>query len=76
VAGGDGVLSAAGQGVWDLLAETRGSNIETAQGGVRGPFNAFVHAPDVGGTLTSLGGTPFGSSLGPRLKCQQAERGT
>lgn len=61
-------LSAAGQEVWDLLVETRGSNVETAQGGLRGPFNAFVHAPDVGGPLASLGAVlRFGTSLGPRL---------
>jgi 4-carboxymuconolactone decarboxylase len=61
-------LSAAGQAVWDLLVETRGSNVVTAQGSLRGPFNAFVHAPDVGGPLASLGAVlRFGTSFGHRL---------
>jgi 4-carboxymuconolactone decarboxylase len=61
-------LSAAGQAVWDLLVETRGSNVVTAQGSLRGPFNAFVQAPDVGGPLASLGAVlRFGTSFGRRL---------
>jgi 4-carboxymuconolactone decarboxylase len=61
-------LSAAGQAVWDLLVETRGSHVVTAQGSLRGPFNAFVQAPDVGGPLASLGAVlRFGTSFGHRL---------
>jgi hypothetical protein len=61
-------LSAAGQAVWDLLVETRGGQVVTAEGTLRGPFNAFLHAPDVGGPLASLGavlryGTSFGRGL-------------
>lgn len=61
-------LSAAGQAAWDLLVETRGSRVVTAQGSLSGPFNAFVHAPDIGGPLASLGAVlRFGTSLGQRL---------
>lgn len=61
-------LSADGQAVWDLLVETRGSNIVTAEGTLRGPFNAFVHAPAAGGPLASLGAVlRFGASFGRRL---------
>jgi 4-carboxymuconolactone decarboxylase len=61
-------LSTAGQAVWDLLVETRGSRVVTDQGSLRGPFNAFVHAPDIGGPLASLGAIlRFGTSFGNRL---------
>lgn len=61
-------LSADGQAVWDLLVETRGSRIVTAEGSLSGPFNAFVHAPGAGGPLASLGAVlRFGASFGPRL---------
>lgn len=61
-------LSTAGQAVWDLVVETRGANVVTDEGGLRGPFNAFAHAPGVGGPLASLGAVVrFGTSLGHRL---------
>jgi 4-carboxymuconolactone decarboxylase len=48
--------------------ETRGNQVVTAQGSLRGPFNAFVQAPDVGRPLASLGAAlRFGSSFGRRL---------
>jgi 4-carboxymuconolactone decarboxylase len=57
-----------GQAVWDLLVETRGSHVVTAQGSLGGPFNAFVHAPDIGRPLASLGAVlRFGTSFGHRL---------
>ena len=47
---------------------TRGSQLVTAEGGLAGPFNAFVHAPDVGRGLTDLGATlRFGTSIERRL---------
>ena len=40
----------------------------TEAGGLAGPFNAFVHAPDVGRRLASLGATVrFGTSIERRL---------
>src|SRR5215472_7863873 len=41
-------LGAGGQHVWDLIVGTRGSQLVNSDGGLAGPFNAFVHAPDVG----------------------------
>jgi 4-carboxymuconolactone decarboxylase len=61
-------LTADGQAVWDAIVGTRGSPLETPAGGLAGPFNAFVHAPDVGRGLTALGASlRFGTSLGRRL---------
>lgn len=44
-----------GQEVWDSIIGSRGAALVNDQGGLSGPFNAFVHAPDVGRHLTSLG---------------------
>ena len=44
-----------GQEVWDSVVGSRGATLVNEQGGLVGPFNAFVHAPDVGRHLTSLG---------------------
>ncbi len=57
-----------GQKVWDSIVRTRGEQFVNEQGGLVGPFNAFVHAPDVGGRLASLGAAlRFGTSIGRRL---------
>jgi 4-carboxymuconolactone decarboxylase len=61
-------LGPAGQGVWDGIVGSRGSQLVDEQGGLIGPFNAFVTAPDVGRRLGSLGGTlRFGTSIERRL---------
>jgi 4-carboxymuconolactone decarboxylase len=61
-------LTAAGQAVWDLIVRTRGGRIVTDAGSLSGPFNAFLHAPDAGGPLASLGAAlRFDSSIGRRL---------
>jgi 4-carboxymuconolactone decarboxylase len=61
-------LTPAGQAVWDSIVGTRGSQLTTERGGLAGPFNAFVHAPDVGRELTALGATlRFGTSIDRRL---------
>jgi 4-carboxymuconolactone decarboxylase len=61
-------LSPEAQAVWDGIVGTRGSRLITEQGGLAGPFNAFVHAPDVGRGLTELGATlRFGTSIERRL---------
>ena len=44
-----------GQEVWDSVVGSRGATLVNEQGGLVGPFNAFVHAPDVGRHLTALG---------------------
>jgi 4-carboxymuconolactone decarboxylase len=61
-------LDAEGQHVWDLIVGTRGSQMVNSDGGLVGPFNAFVHAPGVGQHLTSLGAAVrFGTSIERRL---------
>jgi 4-carboxymuconolactone decarboxylase len=61
-------LDPAGQDVWDKVVGTRGSQLLTEAGGLAGPFNAFVHAPDVGRPLTALGAVlRFGTSIERRL---------
>jgi 4-carboxymuconolactone decarboxylase len=61
-------LDADGQKVWDGIVGSRGSQLVNSEGGLSGPFNAFVHAPDVGRRLSSLGATlRFGTSIERRL---------
>lgn len=51
-------LDARGQEVWDSLAGSRSGtgDLVNAEGGLVGPFNAFVRAPRVGRHLSALGG--------------------
>jgi 4-carboxymuconolactone decarboxylase len=61
-------LSAEGQDVWDSIVATRGSRVVNEQGGLTGPFNAFVQAPDAGRHLSPLGAVlRFGTSVDRRL---------
>jgi 4-carboxymuconolactone decarboxylase len=61
-------LDADGQKVWDGVIGSRGSQLVNEQGGLIGPFNAFVHAPGVGRHLSSLGATlRFETSIERRL---------
>jgi 4-carboxymuconolactone decarboxylase len=61
-------LSPAGQEVWDLVVGTRAGQLVSPDGALVGPFNAFVHAPDVGGHLAALGARlRFGTSIERRL---------
>jgi 4-carboxymuconolactone decarboxylase len=61
-------LDERGCAVWDSLASTRGASLVNDEGGLVGPFNAWVHAPDVGARLAALGATlRFDSSLDRRL---------
>ena len=48
-------LDADGQAVWDGVVGSRGADLVNSDGGLIGPFNAFVHAPGVGRRLSSLG---------------------
>ena len=41
--------------LWDAIVGSRGAGLVNDQGGLIGPFNAFVHAPGVGRRLASLG---------------------
>jgi 4-carboxymuconolactone decarboxylase len=61
-------LDARGQEVWDGVAGSRGGELVNAEGGLIGPFNAFVHAPGVGKHMSALGGRlRFRTSIGRRL---------
>lgn len=55
--------------VWDGLVESRtGLDLLDSNGALIGPFNAFVHAPEVGRRLSSLGGLlRFRTSIDRRL---------
>jgi len=48
-------LDADRQEVWDSVVGSRGDQLINEQGGLAGPFNAFVQAPGVGRHLTALG---------------------
>jgi 4-carboxymuconolactone decarboxylase len=61
-------LTADGKAVWDSVVGTRGDQLLNSDGGLVGPFNAFVRAPDVGRHLSALGATVrFGTSIERRL---------
>ncbi len=54
--------------MWDQIVASRGESALDAVGGLAGPFNAYVHAPDVGGVLSELGAVArFGTSIDRRL---------
>jgi 4-carboxymuconolactone decarboxylase len=60
-------LGPEGQQLWDGLIEGLG-DLVTADGGLAGPFNAFVTAPGVGRRVSALGQKlRFGTSIERRL---------
>lgn len=61
-------LGPEGQQLWDSIIGSRGSSVVTADGGLSGPFNAFVTAPGAGARLSALGATlRFETSIERRL---------
>jgi 4-carboxymuconolactone decarboxylase len=61
-------LGPEGQRLWDAMTEVGGDRAITADGGLAGPFNAFVTVPDAGRRISSLGATlRFGTSIERRL---------
>ena len=61
-------LDTGGREVWDGIVGSRGAELVNADGGLIGPFNAFVHAPGVGWHLSRLGGRlRFRTSIERRL---------
>src|SRR5690242_6794091 len=50
-------LGPEGQQLWDGIVSGQGDRLLTAEGGLAGPFNAFVTAPGAGRRMVSLGGT-------------------
>jgi len=54
--------------VWDGVTGSRGDGLVNAEGGLIGPFNAFLHAPGVGRRLSALGAAVrFETSLDRRI---------
>jgi 4-carboxymuconolactone decarboxylase len=54
--------------VWDVTVKHAGDWIVTPEGGLSGPFNAWLHAPGVGRRLGALGSAVlFGTVLDRRL---------
>jgi 4-carboxymuconolactone decarboxylase len=61
-------LGPEGQRLWDSIVDGRGDLVMTRDGGLAGPFNAFVTAPGAGRRLSALGATlRFGTSIDRRL---------
>lgn len=61
-------LDERGVALWDAITSTRGAGVVNDQGGLTGPFNPWVHAPDVGTRLAELGSVlRYGTSLDRRL---------
>ena len=61
-------LGPEGQQLWDSIVTTWGDLVLTADGGLAGPFNAFVTAPETGRRLSALDATlRFGTSIERRL---------
>ena len=57
-----------GRQVWDGVVGSRGDQLINGQGGLVGPFNAFVHAPGVGDKMSALGAeVRFRTSIERRL---------
>jgi 4-carboxymuconolactone decarboxylase len=61
-------LDSDGLRVWDGVTGSRGDGLVNAEGGLIGPFNAFLHAPGVGRRLSALGAAVrFETSLSRRV---------
>jgi 4-carboxymuconolactone decarboxylase len=61
-------LGPEGQQLWDAIVDGRSDLAVTSEGGLAGPFNAFVMAPGAGRRLSSLGAKlRFGTSIERRL---------
>jgi 4-carboxymuconolactone decarboxylase len=57
-----------GQEVWEGIVGSRGGDLLSSEGGLIGPFNAFVTAPGVGRHLSALGGrVRYKTSIDRRL---------
>jgi 4-carboxymuconolactone decarboxylase len=61
-------LDEQGQTLWDAIVATRGERVVNEEGGLAGPFNAWLYAPEVGARVADLGAAVrFGGSLDRRL---------
>ena len=54
--------------LWHMLLETRGDKFIGPDGGLIGPFNSWLYAPEIGERLAGVGSVlRFGSSFEPAL---------
>ena len=61
-------LDDSGAALWDQIVSSRSSSVVDESGGLRGPFNPWLHAPEVGTRAADLGGhLRFGTSIERRL---------
>jgi 4-carboxymuconolactone decarboxylase len=61
-------LDETGGALWDLIVSTRSSAVIDEDGGLRGPFNPWLHAPELGRRAAELGWQlRAGSSVERRL---------
>jgi 4-carboxymuconolactone decarboxylase len=61
-------LDAEGSALWDSITETRGATLVNDEGGLAGPFNALVTAPNVGVHFSAMGAAlRFQTSIDRRL---------
>lgn len=61
-------LDDAGASLWDAITESRGPELVGADGGLAGPFNAWMHAPVLGRPMSRLGAAlRFETSIDRRL---------
>jgi len=61
-------LDDAGQALWDQIVSTRPQGVVDSAGGLRGPFNPWLFAPEVGRRVADLGAhLRFGVSVERRL---------
>ena len=61
-------LDETGGALWDLIVSTRSSAVIDEDGGLRGPFNPWLHAPELGRRAAELGWhLRSGSSVERRL---------
>jgi 4-carboxymuconolactone decarboxylase len=61
-------LEGSGASLWDSIVASRGRAIVGGDGELMGPFNAWVHAPEVGARMAALGGVlRFETSIERRL---------
>ena len=61
-------LDDTGRALWDAITSSRSSSVIDENGGLRGPFNPWLHAPEVGRRAADLGAhLRFGTSIDRRL---------
>ncbi len=61
-------LDERGTALWDAIAGPRGSMVINPEGGLAGPFNAWLHAPVIGSAMSRLGSAlRFEMSIDRRL---------